>query len=72
MALSFDIGQFNSGRIEITADGGEMDLYLFYGPSFRRMVDRYTELTGRPALLPKWALGYHQEGEKRHNQPMGD
>jgi alpha-glucosidase len=61
---SFDIGQFNSGRIEITADGGEMDLYLFYGPSFRRMVDRYTELTGRPALLPKWAFGYHQGGAR--------
>ena len=58
----FDIGQFNSGRIEITADGGEMDFYLFYGPSFRRIVDRYTELTGRPALLPKWAFGYHQGG----------
>ncbi|MGA2859595.1 MAG: TIM-barrel domain-containing protein [Candidatus Sulfotelmatobacter sp.] len=59
---SFDIGQFNSGRIEITADGGEMDFYLFYDPSFRRIVDRYTELTGRPALLPKWAFGYNQGG----------
>jgi len=59
---TFDIGQFNSGRIEISADGGEMDFYLFYGPSFRRIVDRYTELTGRPSLLPKWALGYHQGG----------
>ena len=58
----FDIGQFNSGRITITADGGEMDFYLFYGPSFRRIVDHYTELTGRPALLPKWAFGYHQGG----------
>jgi len=59
---SFDIGQFNSGRIEITVDGGEMDFYLFYGPSFRRLLDQYTELTGKPALLPKWAFGFHQGG----------
>ena len=24
------------------------------------LLDRYTELTGRPALPPRWALGYHQ------------
>ncbi len=59
---SFDIGQSISGRVEIAADGGEMDFYLFYGPSFRQIVNRYTELTGRPSLLPKWVLGYHQGG----------
>jgi alpha-glucosidase len=58
----FDVGQFNSGRVEISADGGEMDFYIFYGPSLKQIVNRYTELTGRPALLPKWALGYHQGG----------
>lgn len=58
----FDMGQFNSGRAEISADGGEMDFYIFYGPSFKQIVNRYTELTGRPALLPKWAFGFHQGG----------
>jgi alpha-glucosidase len=56
------MGQFNSGRVGISADGGEMDFYIFYGPSFKQIVNRYTELTGRPALLPKWAFGYHQGG----------
>jgi alpha-glucosidase len=59
---SFDIGQFNSGRIAISAEGGEMDFYIFYGPSLKQIVNRYTELTGRPALLPKWVFGYHQGG----------
>jgi len=59
---SFDMGQSRSDRVEIAADGGEMDFYLFYGPSFKQIVNRYTELTGRPSLLPKWALGYHQGG----------
>lgn len=58
----FDMGQFSSGRVEISADGGEMDFYIFYGPSFKQIVNRYTELTGRPALLPRWAFGFHQGG----------
>lgn len=40
------------------ADGGEIDLFLLGGGTLRRIVDNYTLLTGRPALLPKRAYGY--------------
>ncbi len=40
------------------ADGGDIDLFLLGGDSIARVVDNYTLLTGRPALLPKRALGY--------------
>ena len=40
------------------ADGGDIDLFLLAGGSIARVVDNYTRLTGRPALLPKRALGY--------------
>ena len=40
------------------ADGGDIDLFLLGGNSFAKIVDNYTLLTGRPALLPKRALGY--------------
>ena len=40
------------------ADGGDIDLFLIAGGTIRRVVDNYTLLTGRPALLPKRALGY--------------
>jgi alpha-glucosidase len=39
--------------------GGVVRRYLVAGP-VPRALDRYTELTGRPALAPRWALGYHQ------------
>ena len=39
------------------ADGGDVDFFLISG-SIPEIVDRYTFLTGRPALLPKRALGY--------------
>ncbi len=40
------------------ADGGDLDCFLIGGGSIARIVDNYTLLTGRPALLPKRALGY--------------
>ncbi|MDI2032502.1 glycoside hydrolase family 31 protein [Saccharopolyspora sp. TS4A08] len=40
------------------ADGGDIDLFLIAGPAIRDVVRRYTALTGRPPLLPKYALGY--------------
>ena len=40
------------------ADGGDVDLFFLGGNTLKRIVDNYTLLTGRPALLPKRALGY--------------
>ena len=40
------------------ADGGDIDLFLLGGNTLKKIVDNYTLLTGRPALLPKRALGY--------------
>ena len=40
------------------ADGGDIDLFFLGGNTIKKVVDNYTLLTGRPALLPKRALGY--------------
>lgn len=44
-----------------TADfeGGALRYYFTCG-SPTQLIERYTELTGRPPLPPRWALGYHQ------------
>ncbi len=39
-------------------DGGDLDLFVLCGEQISKVVDMYTDLTGRPALLPKRALGY--------------
>ncbi|AHJ29790.1 glycoside hydrolase family 31 protein [Nodularia spumigena CS-584] len=39
--------------------GGALRYYLSVGTP-PQLLDRYTELTGRPALPPRWVLGYHQ------------
>lgn len=40
------------------ADAGDIDLFLIAGPSIREVIERYTDLTGKSALLPRAAIGY--------------
>jgi alpha-glucosidase len=56
----FDMGSSDPKTVSFQSDGGEMNYYFFYGPSMKKVVTRYTELTGRMPLPPKWALGHQQ------------
>lgn len=38
--------------------GGDLDYYLIYGPTIPDVIEKYTRLIGRPALPPRWTLGY--------------
>jgi alpha-glucosidase len=40
------------------ADHGDLDYYFIAGPTLSEVVRRFTWLTGRPALMPSWSLGY--------------
>ncbi len=56
--LSFVSDNTGGGALKpACADGS---LYLFLGPTPAAVVARFTELTGRIPLPPRWALGYHQ------------
>jgi alpha-glucosidase len=56
----FDMGLSDQKHAVFQSDGGDMNYYFFYGPSMKKVVSRYTELTGRLPLPPKWALGNQQ------------
>ena len=38
-------------------DAGDVDLFLIAGPSIRDIIERYTDLTGKPALPPAKTFG---------------
>ncbi|MBH8556102.1 glycoside hydrolase family 31 protein [Nostocaceae cyanobacterium CENA357] len=40
-------------------EGGALRYYFTAG-TLPQLLERYTELTGRPPLPPRWAFGYHQ------------
>ena len=56
----FDLGAERPDALGLFSLGGELDYYLFAGPTPAAVVEQITRLTGRPALPPLWALGYHQ------------
>jgi alpha-glucosidase len=56
---SFD-GTFGiEDHMEVSFSGGALRYYLMTGTP-PQLLERYTELTGRPSFPPRWAFGYHQ------------
>src|SRR5262245_56125815 len=48
------------GKYYFGALYGDLDYYFLYGADVPSVVDQYTQLTGRPTLPPRYALGFHQ------------
>jgi alpha-glucosidase len=56
----FDFGKSSQQRAWFGAEGGEMNYYFFHGPSIKKILGRYADLTGRMPMPPLWALGNQQ------------
>ncbi|MBI5608123.1 MAG: hypothetical protein HY902_04525 [Deltaproteobacteria bacterium] len=56
----YDLAASQPDRWRVTAQVGPLDQIVVAGPSAAQVLDRYTQLTGRPFLPPRWALGWHQ------------
>ncbi|MDD8017697.1 MAG: glycoside hydrolase family 31 protein [Bacteroidota bacterium] len=47
-----------NGEYEFSIAGeGRMDYFVILGPEFKNILDRYTQLTGRPRFFPQAAFG---------------
>ena len=59
---TFDMGKeldnYHGHYRYFKADHGDLDLYFIAGPKPADVTRRFTWLTGRPAFIPKWGLGY--------------
>ena len=56
----FEFGRWSQERIWFGAEGGELNYYLFYGPSIKKILGRYADLTGHMPMTPLWSLGVQQ------------
>ncbi len=56
----YDVGKTDPDVFNMDFEGGEMIFYIFAGPTFRTILTRYTNLTGKPSLPPLWTQGYIQ------------
>jgi alpha-glucosidase len=56
----FDFGKSSQQRAWFGAESGELNYYFFYGPSIKKILGRYADLTGHMPMPPLWALGNQQ------------
>jgi alpha-glucosidase len=57
--VEIDLAKEDPDRVSATVRDA-LVYYVFAGPTPRRVVERYTELTGRIGMPPLWALGNQQ------------
>ncbi|MFI9024118.1 alpha-xylosidase [Streptomyces sp. NPDC053560] len=55
--VSYEVGSEAVGRVQFSVEDQSLEFYLVHGPSPKEILDRYTALTGRPALPPAWSFG---------------
>ena len=55
---SLDVGKNKKDMLVITAPKGSLDFYLFRGDSLPQLLERYTAVSGRPVIFPKFAYGF--------------
>ncbi|HUI65091.1 MAG TPA: glycoside hydrolase family 31 protein [Bacteroidota bacterium] len=63
----FDIGFSQRSTLSYTASGGELTVYFIAAPSMEKALERYTWLTGRQPLPPRWAFGFIQSKNRYRN-----
>jgi alpha-D-xyloside xylohydrolase len=55
--VSFEVGSEKVERVQFSVQGESLDYFVIYGPTPKQTLERYTALTGRPALPPAWSFG---------------
>ena len=56
-AVSFEIGSEKVETVQFSVEDEELEFFIIYGPTPKEIIEKYTALTGRPALPPEWSFG---------------
>ena len=55
--VSFEVASEKVERVQFSTEGESLRYYVIYGPTPKEVIEKYTRLTGRPALPPAWSFG---------------
>lgn len=55
--VSFEVGSEKVERVQFSVEDEELEYFFIYGPTPKEIISRYTALTGRPPIPPKWSFG---------------
>src|SRR6185503_6243630 len=55
--ISFEVASEKVERVQFSIPGETLEYFIIYGPTPKEILERYSALTGRPALPPAWSFG---------------
>ncbi|KAI0693713.1 alpha-glucosidase [Cytidiella melzeri] len=55
--VEFEVGSEKVSRVGVSVAGESLEYFIIYGKTPLEILERYTRMTGRPALLPSWTFG---------------
>jgi alpha-D-xyloside xylohydrolase len=55
--VSFEVASEKVTCVQFSVAGESLDYFVIYGPTPKEVLEKYTALTGRPALPPPWSFG---------------
>ena len=55
--VSYEIASENVSQVQFSVPGESLEYYVIMGPTPKEVLEKYTALTGRPALPPAWSFG---------------
>lgn len=55
---TFREGSYDFGSpLSLTHNENRFDAYYFYGSTMKEILNGYTDVTGKPSLIPRWGMG---------------
>ena len=66
---TYDLAKTDENNVVVTADKGVIDFYVFIADNMQEVLNLYTNVSGKPIMLPKYAYGFtfvnnEEEGAK--------
>ncbi|CAL1704105.1 unnamed protein product [Somion occarium] len=55
--VEVEVGSEKVSRVGVSVAGESLEYFIIYGEKPLDILERYTRITGRPALLPTWTFG---------------
>jgi len=64
----FDIDRYKKNNLFVYNTDGVIDFYVIFGNTMDEVINQFTNITGKPYLLPKWAYGLAFGGNTKEDQ----
>lgn len=55
--MTFDVGSRIASDVQLSVDDDYLDYFVIVGDSMKHVLDRYTDITGKVPVPPKWSFG---------------